>query len=88
MNSHNSVDLFEHEKEDKSDSDIESGILCGARSDSADFQQCRLDLADGTHLILKCETKSNLGDVGKQIWAGSLLLCDYIANKVGAHVWF
>ncbi|KNB45035.1 methyltransferase-like protein [Blastocystis sp. subtype 4] len=73
--------LSSDELDSESDDVIESGIVCGLRSDDNDLQQYQLDLADGTHLSLQCETGSSLDDVGKQIWSGSLLLCDYIAKN-------
>ena len=81
MNSSTNRSVNSDELDSESDSVIESGIVCGLQSDSNDLQQYQLDLADGTHLSLLCETSSSLGDVGKQIWSGSLLLCDYIANN-------
>ena len=81
MNSPTNRSLSSDELDSESDDVIESGIVCGLRSDDNDLQQYQLDLDDGTHLSLQCETGSSLDDVGKQIWSGSLLLCDYIAKN-------
>lgn len=81
MNSPTAGSLSGDEVDSGSDSVIESGIACSQRSDTKDLQQYQLDFANGTSLSLHCLTGSSLDDVGKQIWSGSLLLCDYIANN-------